>query len=164
MKKNKKKIMLLITVLILLAPLIYSYYSYSKIRVTNRYVDVFSNSLKSVINEEEEFDMTDVTDFDWDTMMVFGPYTSREEMEKKVGQEWTTYSYIGYYVTKKTILGKYPLDDDSFNKIIFIKGEKIVLDVTFNRGQVDLTEINQVINREEAQFYVQGKVLKQKIE
>lgn len=105
--------------------------------------------------------MTDVTDFDWDKMVVFGPYTLREEMEKKVGQEWTTYSYIGYYAIQKTILGKYPLDDDSLNKVIFIKGDKIVLDVTFNRGQVDLTQLNQVIDREEAQFNVQGKILGQ---
>lgn len=85
-------------------------------------------------------------------------------MEKKVGREWTTYSYIGYYAIQKTILGKYPLDDDSFNKVIFIKGEKIVLDVTFSRGEVDLTELSQVINREEAQFIVQGKSLIQKKE
>lgn len=163
MIKKKQKIVVLITVLILITPFIYSYFAYSSIRVSNSYAEPFSSSLENFVKKQEEFDMTEVTDFDWDKMMVFGPYTSREEMEKKVGR-WTTYSYIGYYAIQKTILGKYPLDDDSFNKVIFIKGEKIVLDVTFSRGEVDLTELSQVINREEAQFIVQGKNLIQKKE
>lgn len=85
-------------------------------------------------------------------------------MEKRVGQEWTTYSPIGYYAIQKTILGKHPLDDDSLNKVIFIKRDRIVLDVTFKRNEVDLTQLSLEIKREEAQFRVEGKVLKQIID
>lgn len=160
-----RKIVLLITVLILITSLIFSYYSYSKIKVSNRYANSFSKSLIQVVNEQKEFHMADVTEFNWDRMIVFGPYTPREHMEEKVGQRWTTHSYAGYYLIQKTILGEHPLDDDSYNKVIFINGDKIMLDVTFNRGQVDLTKLHsQVINRDDATFYIQDKVLKQKLE
>lgn len=164
MTKKIKRFIFPTIVLVLLTLFIYSYYSYSMVRVTNRHVELFSSQLKSIVNEQDVFDMTDVTDFDWDKMIVFGPYTSREEMEKKVGQKWTTYSFIGYYAFQKTIFGKYPLDDDSYNKVIFIKDDKIVLDATFNRGQVDFTLLDQVITREEARFHVEGKKLIQSSE
>lgn len=139
----------------------YSYYSFSTIKVTNSYADLFSENLIEVVNQKEEFNMTDITDFKWDKMVVFHPYTSREEMKQTVGHGWTTYSYIGYYLIQRTVLGNHPLDDDSLNKVIFIKGDKVVLDLTFNRGKVDFTQINQTINQDEAQFYVQDKMLKQ---
>ncbi|RIX53669.1 hypothetical protein D3P08_09600 [Paenibacillus nanensis] len=105
--------------------------------------------------------MAQLTEFEWDKMYVFYPYISREEMERRIGREWTTYSYIGYYVFQKTSLGDHPLNDDSVNKIVFTNGNKIVLDVTFYRDQVDLTQLKPLINREEAKFLVQDSVLKQ---
>lgn len=155
-----KKI-LLITLAVILGLFSYSYYSYSKIKVNNIYADEFSQHLIQVVLEQEEFDMTQVTKFDWDKMIVFGPYTSREEMEKQLGQEWTTYSYTDYYIKQKSSLGMYPLSDDSLNKIVFIKGQKVVADVTFYRSQVDLTLLNQTVNREEAKFSVEDGVLRQ---
>lgn len=155
-----KKILFIILAVIL-GLFSYSYYSYSKIKVNNIYADEFSQHLIQVVLEQDEFDMTQVTKFDWDNMIVFGPYTSREEMEKQLGQEWTTYSYTGYYIKQKSSLGKYPLSDDSLNKIVFIKGQKVVADVTFYRNQVDLTNINKTLSREEAKFSVEDGILRQ---
>lgn len=161
MKISKKKAILLSILIILLASFIYSYYSYSELKVTNQYEDVFSEKLLAVVGQNEAFDMADITPFEWDKMIVFSPYASKEEMEKTVGREWTTYSYIGYYLFQKTFLGEQPLINDSVNKIIFMKGDEIILDVTFNRNQADFTQITQIINREEATFSVEEKVLKQ---
>ncbi|MFS0722379.1 hypothetical protein [Paenibacillus sp. 1P07SE] len=161
MKINKKKATFLSIIIILLAAFIYSYYSYSKLKLSNQYEDVFSGNLLAVVGYNEAFDMADITPFEWDKMIVFSPYTSRDEMEKTVGREWTTYSYIGYYLFQKTSLGDYPLSDDSVNKIIFMHGDEIILDVTFNRNQVDVTQISQIIHREEAAFSIEEMVLKQ---
>lgn len=158
---KKIKYLLLIIMVGLLLLLIYSYYSYSKIKVTNRFADSFSQDLIRVTSQNEEFDMTQLTEFEWDKMYVFYPYISREEMERRIGREWTTYSYIGYYVFQKTFLGDHPLDDDSVNKIVFTKGNKVALDVTFYRDQVDFTQLKPIIEREDTKFLVQDSVLKQ---
>ncbi|WP_147381788.1 hypothetical protein [Paenibacillus nanensis] len=129
--------------------------------MTNHFADSFSQDLISAVSQNEEFDLAQLTEFEWDKMYVFYPYISREEMERRIGREWTTYSYIGYYVFQKTSLGDHPLNDDSVNKIVFTNGNKIVLDVTFYRDQVDLTQLKPLINREEAKFLVQDSVLKQ---
>lgn len=148
MKKN----IFIIVLVILIAALSYSYYSYSKIKTNNIHADKFSKDLIDVVNLKKDFHMSDVTDFNWDQMIVFYPYTSREEMVSVIGHDWTTHSYVGYVLFQKTFLGDYPLDDDSVNKVVFLEGDKVILDVTFNRKDVDLTELKQRIEKDEAKF------------
>lgn len=157
--KIKLRTFILGSIAMLIILWVYSYYSYAKVSITNEFADDFHHELIRVVNQYEEFDMAKITPFDWDMMVVFYPYTSRDEMEKVVGRKWTTHSYLGYHLIQKTLLGKYPLDDDPFNKVVFIKGEKIVLDVTLNRKQVDFTRLKQIIKKEKAQFYVQDQTL-----
>ncbi|WP_133158821.1 hypothetical protein [Clostridium thermosuccinogenes] len=92
--------------------------------------------------------MKNITPFEWDRMYIIRPYTSRTEMHEKVGTKWTTAdTYIGYLIFDKTWLGEHPLDDDIFQKLVFVKDNKVVLDVTLNRGDADFTQINSpVIN------------------
>ncbi|KGE16805.1 hypothetical protein [Paenibacillus wynnii] len=163
MIKSKKKLFLLIIVVLLLIPVIYSYYSYTGIKVNNKYADEFDHDLINVVNQKNEFDMKEVTKFEWDTMIVFGPYTSRDEMESVIGREWTTYTYFGYLLFKIPLLGDYPLDDDPLNKIVFMKDDQIVVDVTFNRYKVDLTEINEITYYEEAHFTIKKDTVLQKV-
>lgn len=161
MKKSKKKLFLLIIVLLLLIPVIYSYYSYTGIKVNNKYADEFYYELINVVNQKKGFDMKEVTKFEWDTMIVFGPYTSRDGMESVIGREWTTYTYFGYLLFQIPFLGDYPLDDESLNKIVFLKDEQVVVDVTFYRNEVDLTEIDKITHYEQAHFRVKNNTILQ---
>lgn len=162
LKMSKRKMIFLIIVALALVPFVYSYYNYSKIKVENNHAEQFSRDLIDVVDRKQDFNMKDVTRFNWDRMIVFSPYTSRDEMVKVIGEEWTTSSYLGYLLFERTFLGDYPLDDDSFNKIVFLDRDQIVLDVTFNRREVDLTEIEKQILDEDAIFTVDQPVLKQR--
>lgn len=159
---NMRKMIFLIIAALALAPFVYSYYTYSQIKVGNDHAEQFSRDLIDVVDRKQDFNMKDVTRFNWDRMIVFSPYTSRDEMVKVIGEEWTTSSYWGYLLLEKTFLGDHPLDDDSFNKIVFLDGDQIVLDVTFNRREVDLTEIEKQILDEDAIFRVDHPALKQR--
>lgn len=160
MKRARIKIIILVFAALLLTPIIYSYYFYTTIKVSNRHADQFHQDLIDVMKQTTELNMTDLTRFEWDKMIVFYPYTSREEMITKVGRDWTTYSYPGYYLYQKTRFDDYPLSDESLNKVVFIKGEKVVLDVTFDRKDVDFTEIKEPIYKDKAILKVHGKNLK----
>lgn len=134
---------------------------YIRIWVPNRHAGDFSAKLMEMVDGQREFHMEEITDFDWDRMVVFGPYTSRGEMEERAGAKWTVHSYFGYYIIQKTALADLDLMDDAANKLIFMKGNKVVLDVTFFRKKVDLTHLKTTIPREEARFRAEGRALKQ---
>ncbi|MCL6603650.1 MAG: hypothetical protein K6T94_12300 [Paenibacillus sp.] len=163
MIKSKKKLFLLIIVVLLLIPVIYSYYSYTGIKVNNKYADEFYHDLINVVNQKNEFDMKEVTKFEWDTMIVFGPYTSRDGMESVIGREWTTYTYFGYLLFKIPLLGDNPVDDESLNKIVFMKDDQVIVDVTFYRNEVDLTEIDKITYYDEAHFTIKKDTVLQKV-
>src|SRR5690606_27035682 len=101
--------------------------------------------------------------FPWDEMVVFHPYVSRAQMEDQLDQEWTTSTYLGYYLKQRSPFGDHPLIDDSLNKMVFLKDGTVMLDVTFDRSQVDLTRINETIHIVDAQFAVQGHILERKV-
>ena len=136
-----------------------SYAHYNSIKVNNKYAEGFRRDLIDAVNQEKPFELKELTKFEWDSMIVFHPYTSRDVMEKTVGREWTTYTYLGYLLIQKTFLGDYPLDDDRFHKIVFLKDERVVLDLTLDRGEVDFTQIQGPVFPEDSKFGIQGNVL-----
>lgn len=79
MKRNKKKL-ISIVVIIVLTLFLYSNFSYYTIKVNNKYADEFYQDLIDVVKKKTDFDMKDVARFDWDRMIVFYPYTTREEI------------------------------------------------------------------------------------
>ncbi len=102
--------------------------------------------------------MTDIAQFDWDKMFMFPPYTSRDEMEQAVGTQWTTNkTYLGYLFARSA-LGKYPLDDDSVQKLVFINKDEVVLDITLTRSSVDFSSSERIIERTEAEFALERLV------
>ena len=125
-----------------------SYINYRSQRIDNEHLESFKNNLMATIQQKSYFDMKNITPFEWDRMYIIRPYTSRTEMHEKVGTKWTTAdTYIGYLIFDKTWLGEHPLDDDIFQKLVFVKDNKVVLDVTLDRSDVDFTQINSpVIN------------------
>ena len=152
----------------LIIPLILFSSSYINIRskkINNEHLESFKNKLMTTIQQESYFDMKNITPFEWDRMYVILPYTSRTEMQKIVGAKWTTAdTYVGYLIFDKTWLGEHPLDDDIFHKLVFVKDNKVVLDVTLNRGDADFTQISSPVINDSALFIIDktsgGNVIK----
>lgn len=151
--KSKKNLVFLSIAIVFVVLFLFSYVPFLKIKVNNKHTAGFEQKLQEVMMRKEVFDMKDVTDFEWDQMYVFYPYTSRKQMEETVGKKWTTGSYPGYLL-ERTQLGNYPIDDESFNKLVFVRGEEVVLDVTLYRSEGDFTKITEIIDKDNSRFSV----------
>lgn len=44
------------------------------------------------------------------------------------------------------------MDDDIFHKLIFVKDNKVVLDITLDRNDVDFTQINSPVINDDSLF------------
>lgn len=161
---KKKLVLLLLVICIFLTPLFYYFVSYLTIKVPNTDISRFKNKLIEVMKQPEPFEMNEITDFEWDRMYVFYPYTSRDKMVSVVGRKWTRGPFIGY-LFEQSVLGQYPLDDESLNKLVFTQNGKVVLDVTLDRREADFTNIPEVVANKNSKFIVrQANVLDQYIE
>jgi hypothetical protein len=155
MKIKSKIIIIAVFLIIPLILFLSSYINFRSQKINNEYLESFKNKLMTTIQQESYFDMKNITPFEWDRMYVILPYTSRTEMQKIVGTKWTTVdTYIGYLIFDKTWLGEHPLDDDIFHKLVFVKDNKVVLDVTLDRSDVDFTQINSPVINDSALFII----------
>ncbi|WP_025028913.1 hypothetical protein [Caldalkalibacillus mannanilyticus] len=160
MKMTKKKYIYFVSMFIILGLLVFpalsSYMDYRESRISNEYEREFYDRLLGTIKEETAFKMTDITTFQWDRMHIFPPYTSRSEMENKIGRKWTERkSYLSYLIERKTIFGEHPLDDDRFHSLVFLNGDAIVLDITLDRVQVDFTHNEKLVLEKDTIFIVE---------
>jgi len=165
MKTKSKTIIIAVFLIIPLILFLSSYMGFRSQKINNEHLESFKNKLMTTIQQESYFDMKNITPFEWDRMYVILPYTSRTEMQKIVGTKWTTAdTYIGYLIFDKTWLGEHPLDDDIFHKLVFVKDNKVVLDVTLNRGDADFTQISSPVINDSALFIIDktsgGNVIK----
>ena len=165
MKTKSKTIIIAVFLIIPLILFLSSYINFRSQKINNEYLESFKNKLMTTIQQESYFDMKNITPFERDRMYVILPYTSRTEMQKIVGTKWTTAdTYIGYLIFDKTWLGEHPLDDDIFHKLVFVKDNKVVLDVTLNRGDADFTQISSPVINDSALFIIDktsgGNVIK----
>ncbi len=165
MKIKSKTIIISVFLIIPLILFSSSYISFRSQKINNEHLESFKNNLMTTIQQKSYFDIKNITPFEWDRMYVILPYTSRTEMQKIVGTKWTTAdTYIGYLIFDKTWLGEHPLDDDIFHKLVFVKDNKVVLDVTLNRGDADFTQISSPVINDSALFIIDktsgGNVIK----
>ena len=165
MKIKSKTIIISVFLIIPLILFSLSYINFRSQKINNEHLESFKNKLMTTIQQESYFDMKNITLFEWDRMYVILSYTSRTEMQKIVGTKWTTAdTYIGYLIFDKTWLGEHPLDDDIFHKLVFVKDNKVVLDVTLNRGDADFTQISSPVINDSALFIIDktsgGNVIK----
>lgn len=165
MKIKSKTIIISVFLIIPLILFSLSYINFRSQKINNEHLESFKNKLMTTIQQESYFDMKNITPFEWDRMYVILSYTSRTEMQKIVGTKWTTAdTYIGYLIFDKTWLGEHPLDDDIFHKLVFVKDNKVVLDVTLNRGDADFTQISSPVINDSALFIIDktsgGNVIK----
>ena len=155
MKTKSKTIIIAVFLIIPLILFLSSYMGFRSQKINNEYLESFKNKLMTTIQQKSYFDIKNITPFEWDRMYVILPYTSRTEMQKIVGTKWTTAdTYIGYLIFDKTWLGEHPLDDDIFQKLVFVKDNKVVLDVTLDRSDVDFTQINSPVINDSALFII----------
>ncbi|SCN23694.1 hypothetical protein N3C_1432 [Clostridium sp. N3C] len=155
MKIKSKTIIISVFLIIPLILFSLSYINFRSQKINNEHLESFKNKLMTTIQQESYFDMKNITPFEWDRMYVILSYTSRTEMQKIVGTKWTTAdTYIGYLIFDKTWLGEHPLDDDIFHKLVFVKDNKVVLDVTLNRGDADFTQISSPVINDSALFII----------
>ncbi|MCJ8010896.1 hypothetical protein MUG84_03940 [Paenibacillus sp. KQZ6P-2] len=141
---NKKKLIIpFILLIVLLIPFGMSYFSFQSQQISNQGEKEFTTRLEKAISQGSAFKLSEITPFDWDRVYVFKPYTTKSDMEKITAVSWNTrHTYVGYLLDR-TFLGEYPLDDDSLNKLVFMKDGKVVLDVTFNRATADFTGMKE---------------------
>lgn len=143
--KDKIKKFFYILVLVIIILFLSSYIKFKIIKIDNTYYDDFKGKLEMTMQKKSNFYMWELTSFEWDKMYIIKPYTSKTEMEEIVGIKWTTYNtYLGY-LFEKTYFGEYPIDDDIFHKLVFVKDNKIILDITINRAMADFTNIDEII-------------------
>lgn len=159
---KKKRWFLLAVAAVLLIPLIVSYASYLRIHVGSGGVSAFERALTEAVRSQEPFQMQEVTDFEWDRMIIGYPYMSKEELEAAAGVRWTNRTYPGYLLERyvlKDLMGDLILSDESVNKVVFISGGKVVLETTLYRDQADFTGIKGTVTPDRDEFKAEGPVL-----
>ncbi len=84
--------------------------------------------------------MEDATDFTWDELHVFGPYVSAEQMHQQLGFAWAGASHQ---------------DSDSQTLLVFTRGQQVVRQLDFPRGQGDFADLSLMrFTRQDARFHV----------
>jgi hypothetical protein len=122
-------------------------------RVERADPEAFKRGLAAAADGKDWIDLAGVAEFEWDLVHVFGPYTSWEEMERAVGTRWSTGS-LADDLLRRTSIGRYPLDNESMQKLVFLKENAVVLDVTLMRRDLDFTSVVGKHERATAMFFI----------
>jgi hypothetical protein len=157
MPKAKKTILLSLIglfIVLIYVPVFISYANYRSIKINNENADQFIHHLGAVMQQKDSFEMTEVATFDWDHMYMFQPYLSRDEMEKATGTKWTTETSYFAYLENEFFMGDFPLLDESIHKLVFVKSDEVVLDVTLDRFIADFTSSDRRIERSDSKFII----------
>lgn len=149
---NRTPGFIIAAVFVLLAiPVVATFGEYTRSKIIHPDSSSFVQTIAELVHTGDSIEMTEAVDFEWDTLYIFGPYTDWREMEQQVGTRW--YRSYTDYLLRRSPLGHYPLDDDSLQKLVFVRSGKVVLDATISRGVVDFTAMNRTMfSREEASF------------
>jgi len=75
----------------------------------------------------EHFDLPLHTDFEWESLVILGPYTDQKRAEAAVGFPWRGYSRFGLEMS------------DSIHLLVFIRGQKIARVFEVRRCSPDFT-------------------------
>lgn len=135
---NRYKRSFFISILALMVLIVLHYPDYQASKQADQYADAFRNNLKHVMETQQSFRMTDVATFEWDRMYMLPPYLAKAHMEQTVGTKWKS---------------NHELTDDSLHKLVFVKGDRVVLDLTLDRWFADFTQSKTMTERDES-FYV----------
>ena len=117
-----------------------------------------ADSYDALVTAFEQFENSDtacvdfvqIIEFDWDTMFVFGPYTTEEKINDTIGQEWQ--------FAKQTSID----ENDSITLIIFTKVQKVTTFMEVSRSVADFASLSgEVYSSDNVCFSVdeEGKVI-----
>jgi len=141
-------------VVLIAIPVVASLGEYTRAKTALHDDSRFIRELSVIALTADAFGMAEVTDFDWDTLYIFGPYTTWREMEEQVGRAW--YESYADYLIRRTPIGRHPVDDDSLQKLVFVLDGRVVLDATVRRSIMDFTKLDKTrLSSEEAFFDLQ---------
>jgi hypothetical protein len=134
----------LFCVLCLAGGLLYWYYRVSQ--------DGFVPKVRAAIEKASqsnipELSMVDLTDFTWDGLYIFGPYTPADDIEKQLGFSWPPAKDCGINLS------------DTFCLLVFTCHNKVVRYYEYPRGKVDFSFLGEPrkISVSEAVFSVEKK-------
>ncbi|MEW8955449.1 hypothetical protein [Clostridium sp.] len=114
--------------------LIFGTSSYRAMKVRNIDTTMVEENLKSISDKDKEIEISNFTDFQWDSAYVFPSYYPSEKIYEKVGVKWTeAKTFIGYLFSKST--ENNTLSEDQYI-MIFKKGDKIISSKVYSLSEV----------------------------
>lgn len=138
---KKKYVMYSFAFIIIVAVSFFAGYNYN--RLTE---DVsLKNKIIQKTKKSDTIDFSQITDFEWDTMYIFTPYSSPKDIFKSNGIKSCKSNFSIEYL-------------DSINMIAFVKSNKLVdyVELPRNYGGVELTSPREV-TKESAKFQIDTK-------
>lgn len=98
------------------------------------------NNIVKIAKSSDKIDFSQLTNFNWDTMYLFTPYTDTKKILKKDG--------VINYSDKLNMEYR-----DTINIVAFVDSKKIVTYIELNRSEIDFKTINEnKISKEESIF------------
>lgn len=129
-------LMLLLTLLIGCISL--RYYNISKIKENTK----LKKQIIKVVQNSKEVDFSQMTNFEWDTLYLFTPYTDTNKILKKYGVKKYNNELDMQY-------------NDGINIIAFVDSKKIVTYIKINRIDLDFEPIkNNKTNNDKSIFKI----------
>ncbi|MFD2611477.1 hypothetical protein [Paenibacillus gansuensis] len=135
-----------IPILICLAIVVVGGVLYGNLRKEAGEKQTLQQNLVKVIESKQSskevvaIDFNQITSFSWDKLYIFTPYTSEAVINKQLGFRWSKAGILKY--------------SDSFDLIVFVKGEKVVQYVKLPRtnGQFIVDNKNEFAPDEKVEF------------
>lgn len=138
MKKKNIIISLILVFVTFTGYISWEYYHSSKIKEDAKLRD----NIIEMVKNSKEIDISSATNFRWDTLYLFTPYTDTKKVLKK--------DNVRYYNSKLNMEYK-----DTMNIIAFVNSKKIVTYIKIDRVSFDFEPIvNNKIIRDKAVFKV----------
>jgi len=97
--------------------------------------NIFEQNIKWIIENSASLELLPITDFDWDTMYIFGPYTSSASINTQLGYPWIDTKSI-IFIDKKTSIST----RDDRNLLVFMKNNRVVFNIDLLRSIGDFEQ------------------------
>ena len=138
MKKKSIVMILVLALTILIGYIWWEYYNSLKVKEDTE----LKNEVIKVVQSSKEIDFSKVTNFEWDEIYLFTPYTDSKEILKKDG--------VKRYNSKLNM--EY---NDGINIIAFVNSKKIITYIEINRSDFDFEPIeNSKISKDKSIFEI----------
>jgi hypothetical protein len=111
------------------------------------FIKSFERSAQATVgNTNSTLNISAVTDFQWDKLFIFGPYTPLEKIYMQLGYKWTE--------AEKTHIDS----SDTFYTIVFVKNGKVIRYYNLSRtiGDFQSIDVHNMFTPENAEFEVKS--------